>query len=222
MNEPTGRILTTPITPDVIKSLRAGDVVYISGTVCCGMEHLARRAATEPIPVPEEHRSIWSVSFGKLQVDEGTGRTKRHGEIVPPFNTTGLRSMLWIPKLIAEQGVRLVLSKDGFGHDQPVRDACQKYGAVAARPYTIPPQVNVTGSMLGVEAKFWMDDTTTGGGFVFRVERLGPYVINIDSHGGSLVADQEVEVRSRLSEIHERLGINDFDYAPLDYRRVNL
>lgn len=208
----------TPITPDKTIKLKAGDVVFLSGTLIQGMENVVRRAAKEDVPVHADDTTVLSIGFARYQVDEGTaGRKKRPGEIVPPFNTTGIRSIPWLPDVIEKRGVRMILAKDGLGDDQRIREVCEEYDCVVLRPYTFPPQISITGSLRGVKEHFWQDLPERG--YILDVERLGPYIVNIDTHGGCMAADRDASAKAKLPEIYEKLGIRPgFEPQSLEYQ----
>lgn len=213
-----GTTIHTPITADKTQDLRKGDVIYLSGTLIQGMENVVRRAAKESVPVDPDDATVLSIGFARYQVDEGSrGRQKRPGEIVPPFNTTGIRSIPWIPDVIAQRGVRMILAKDGLGDDQRIREICEEYKCVVVRPYTFPPQISITGSLRGVKERFWQDLPERG--YILDVDRLGPYIVNIDTHGGCMAADKDASAKAKLPEIYEKLGIRPgFEPQSLEYQ----
>lgn len=104
----TKTIITTPFNNDVIKSLKAGDMIYLSGVVYTARDAAHKRMcesldAGEPMPFDFEGAAIYYA--GPCPPKPG----KPIGSVGP---TTSGRMDLYAPRLI-EQGLKVMIGK-GF------------------------------------------------------------------------------------------------------------
>ena len=115
--------ITTPLTADTVKNLRAGDVVRITGPVYTARDAAHKRmtealAAGKPLPFDITGQVVYYV---------GPSPTKP-GEVVGSAGpTTSGRMDKYTPTLI-EKGMRGMIGKGS--RSKEVIDACVKYGAV--------------------------------------------------------------------------------------------
>lgn len=123
MSEAQIKHITTPLTADTIKNLRAGDVVRITGPVYTARDAAHKRmtealAAGKPLPFDITGQVVYYV---------GPSPTKP-GEVVGSAGpTTSGRMDKYTPTLI-EKGMRGMIGKGS--RSKEVIDACVKYGAV--------------------------------------------------------------------------------------------
>ena len=123
MSEAQIKYITTPLTADTVKSLRAGDVVRITGPVYTARDAAHKRmtealAAGQPLPFDITGQVVYYV---------GPSPTKP-GEVVGSAGpTTSGRMDKYTPTLI-EKGMRGMIGKGS--RSKEVIDACVKYGAV--------------------------------------------------------------------------------------------
>ena len=123
MSEAQIKHITTPLTADTVKNLRAGDVVRITGPVYTARDAAHKRmtealAAGKPLPFDITGQVVYYV---------GPSPTKP-GEVVGSAGpTTSGRMDKYTPALI-EKGMRGMIGKGSRSKD--VIDACVKYGAV--------------------------------------------------------------------------------------------
>ena len=123
MSEAQIKHITTPLTADTVKTLRAGDVVRITGPVYTARDAAHKRmtealAAGKPLPFDITGQVVYYV---------GPSPTKP-GEVVGSAGpTTSGRMDKYTPTLI-EKGMRGMIGKGS--RSKEVIDACVKYGAV--------------------------------------------------------------------------------------------
>ena len=123
MSEAQIKHITTPLTADTVKNLRAGDVVRITGPVYTARDAAHKRmtealAAGKPLPFDITGQVVYYV---------GPSPTKP-GEVVGSAGpTTSGRMDKYTPALI-EKGMRGMIGKGS--RSKEVTDACVKYGAV--------------------------------------------------------------------------------------------
>lgn len=123
MSETQIKHITTPLTADTVKNLRAGDVVRITGPVYTARDAAHKRmtealAAGKPLPFDITGQVVYYV---------GPSPTKP-GEVVGSAGpTTSGRMDKYTPTLI-EKGMRGMIGKGSRSTE--VIEACVKYGAV--------------------------------------------------------------------------------------------
>ena len=123
MSEAQIKHITTPLTADTVKNLRAGDVVRITGPVYTARDAAHKRmtealAAGQPLPFDITGQVVYYV---------GPSPTKP-GEVVGSAGpTTSGRMDKYTPTLI-EKGMRGMIGKGS--RSKEVIEACVKYGAV--------------------------------------------------------------------------------------------
>ena len=123
MSEAQIKHITTPLTADTVKDLRAGDVVRITGPVYTARDAAHKRmtealAAGKPLPFDITGQVVYYV---------GPSPTKP-GEVVGSAGpTTSGRMDKYTPTLI-EKGMRGMIGKGS--RSKEVIEACVKYGAV--------------------------------------------------------------------------------------------
>ena len=123
MSEAQIKHITTPLTADTVKNLRAGDVVRITGPVYTARDAAHKRmtealVAGKPLPFDINGQVVYYV---------GPSPTKP-GEVVGSAGpTTSGRMDKYTPTLI-EKGMRGMIGKGS--RSKEVIDACVKYGAV--------------------------------------------------------------------------------------------
>lgn len=123
MSEAQIKHITTPLTADTVKNLRAGDVVRITGSVYTARDAAHKRmtealAAGNPLPFDITGQVVYYV---------GPSPTKP-GEVVGSAGpTTSGRMDKYTPALI-EKGMRGMIGKGS--RSKEVIEACVKYGAV--------------------------------------------------------------------------------------------
>ena len=160
------RIISAPFTDETIKSLHAGDMVYISGTI-----YTARDAAHKPMPFNFEGQAVYYA--GPCPAKPG----QPIGSVGP---TTGGRMDAYSPRLI-QQGLRVMIGKGS--RSEEVIDALKKYtgvyfaaigGAAALMAKAVKEAEVIAFDELGTEAIRRL-----------RVEEL-PVIVAIDHEGNDM------------------------------------
>jgi hydro-lyases, Fe-S type, tartrate/fumarate subfamily, beta region len=115
--------LTTPITPEVIQTLHAGDSVLISGTILTGRDAAHKRLYDsilkgEPLPVNIKNETIYYV--GPCPA--------KPGEVIGSCGPTTSGRMDKFAPLMMEHGLCVMIGKGERNAD--VVDAMKRFGAV--------------------------------------------------------------------------------------------
>ena len=170
------RIISAPFTDETIKSLPAGDMVYISGTIYTARDAAHKRLcemldAGEPMPFDFEGQAVYYA--GPCPAKPG----QSIGSVGP---TTGGRMDAYSPRLI-QQGLRVMIGKGS--RSEEVIDALKEYtgvyfaaigGAAALMAKAVKEAEVIAFDELGTEAIRRL-----------RVEEL-PVIVAIDHEGNDM------------------------------------
>ena len=182
--------LTTPLSEQDVRGLKAGDVVLISGTV-----NTARDAVHKYLFDGGELDSIRDgviYHCGPVVIQEG-GQYR----VVAAGPTTSIREEPYQADIIQRFGIKAVMGKGGMG--EKTRQACQEHGCVylhgiggAAQVYAqcIDKVLGVSLERFGSPEAVWE----------LQVKDM-PAVVTIDAHGRSLhqeVSDHSQELLSAV------------------------
>jgi len=192
--------LKTPISEEEIRKLKAGDILYITGTVITARDAAHVRA----IEYHEKGMEI-PVSFeGNALYHCGPLVRKKNGEweVVAAGPTTSTRMDYIEPKFIEIFKPRVIIGKGGMG--KGTTEALKKFGAVYA---AFPGGVAVVAAkaikkIVKVE---WLDLGVPEALWVLEVEEFGPMNVAIDSHGNNLYLGILEKSKVKLDEILSKI-----------------
>ena len=204
-----------PVTEERMRGLRVGDLVYLSGIVVTMRDISHRQAvdmleAGESLPVDFTNGALWHCA--------PIVRRKENGkwEAIAAGSTTSSKFSQLGAELIRKLKIRCTIGKGTMF--PPAVDAMEEVGAVflnatggAAAMYAcqIEEVVDVFWTELGLPEALW----------VLRVEKLGPFIVGIDSHRRSLFDEVGAVCRKNLKKIYEDSKLSpDYTYAYLPKR----
>jgi fumarate hydratase class I len=188
----TGRevVLTAPLTEEVVRSLKVGDVVLVSGELYTGRDAVHAYLMKNPPPV-DLHGAVLYHCGPVMLKDGDSWKVKAAGP------TTSIREEPYQATVIEKYGVRAVIGKGGMG--KKTLDALQKFGAVylngiggAAQYYarTVEQVIDVNLLELGIPEAMWH----------LKVNNFAA-IVTMDAHGNSLHADIEKSTGESLHEL---------------------
>jgi L(+)-tartrate dehydratase beta subunit len=202
--------LTTPVTPADTAKLEMGDVVYLTGTLFTGREGFYRRHLDEGIALPPGvDISQFNVNFHSSpaveEVRPAHGDDPGEYRISATTGTASFRFAKWMPKLLGETGVKVVIGKSGLSSE--VYKQCfvpnratylllmgYGLGAMYGRAIKRVRQV-VWREELGLAQAMWILD----------IENFGPLIVDCDHDGNSLFEKLNKQVDERLARAYEGL-----------------
>jgi len=193
--------LSTPISEADIRKLRAGDTLYVTGTMITARDEAHHRAlefAARGEALPLEFRGNVLYHCGPLvrKEDEGWG-------IVSAGPTTSTRLELFEDKFIEEFRPRVVVGKGGMG--PRTTEAMRELGCVYGS-FTGGAGALAAKSIQAVRDVFWLDLGVPEALWMLRIDGFGPLSVTIDSHGKNLYQEVSDEVRRRKEAILEKLA----------------
>jgi tartrate/fumarate subfamily iron-sulfur-dependent hydro-lyase beta chain len=172
--------LTTPLTESVVRSLKVGDEVVISGTVYTGRDAV-HKYLHEGGQLPAEVNFQGGVLYhcGPVIVKDEKGQWK----CVAAGPTTSIREEPYQWQVIRDFGLRAVIGKGGMG-DKTIA-ACKEYGCVYLHGVGGAAQV-LAECIKRVPNVFFMEKFGAPEAiWEFKVENF-PAIVTIDAHGNSL------------------------------------
>jgi tartrate/fumarate subfamily iron-sulfur-dependent hydro-lyase beta chain len=198
--------LTTPISDEAIRNLKAGDTVYLNGIIVTGrdaahkfmLEHFIKQ------PVQPEDAALYAdlkrLLDGSVIYHCGpVVKTHEDGSysFVAAGPTTSIREEVYQADVIRHFNLKGVIGKGGMG--LKTLQACQEQpavylhaigGAASFIAQSVKEVVGVYKLDFGVPEAMW----------VIRVERF-PAVVTMDSHGESLHERIEAQSKAKLAEL---------------------
>lgn len=194
--------LTTPVKEEDIRKLKAGDLVYVTGTVITARDEAHLKALElheeggEP-PVSFTGRGVFHC--GPIMKKDEKGKW----QVVAAGPTTSARMEIFQDNFIEVFKPALIIGKGGMG--ERTSKACQKYGCVYGA-FTGGAALLAARGIKEVKDVFWLDELGMPEClWVYKVENFGPMIITIDTHGANLTADVGVKVNKNRDRIMEAM-----------------
>jgi fumarate hydratase subunit beta len=191
------RHISLPLTEEVIRSLRAGDMVMLDGEIVltAGLptHHRLLRAIREGTPLPRD-----LTGAGLFHLGSYSRETESGFEVLYMNPTTSTRFNALMPELIRSLKLRAVGGKGGL--DAACVSVMQEVGCVyfSFVGGGCPLLSDAIESVVSVD---WNDLVSHYRLVTLRVRRLGPVTVGIDAHGRSLYDDLTAQANARLPAI---------------------
>jgi len=194
--------LETPIFEEVVRNLRVGDTVYITGTILTARDQAHQRAVNlhnqgKPLPLDLEGMVIFHC--GPLV------RKKNRGwEVIAAGPTTSSRIEPFQAEFIEAFKTRIIIGKGGMG--ARTAEAMKKFGAIYCE-FTGGAAVLAAKLVKKVKGVKWLDLGVPEALWMLEVEKFGPLVVTIDSYGNNLYEQVAKKVEQKKPIIYRKLGI---------------
>ncbi len=197
--------LRVPLSEADVLSLEVGDVVYVSGPFYTCRSLFQRRAVEEELLPPLDFKALnLMVHVGPVLKREGDG-----WRVVSFDPTSSIRFEKFGPRIIEKLGVRAIIGKTTMG-EESLR-AMERLGCVHLTKVGIYGNV-YAGQIVRVREVHDLDLLgKTEATWVMEADEMGPFIVDMDSHGNSYFDGVRREARQALLRQYEALGI------PVDY-----
>ena len=188
--------LVTPLSEEDVRELRAGDIIYLTGTVVTARDMAHKKAMEmnrngEGVPVDFSEVAVYHC--GPIMRKNG----KWNAVVAGP--TTSSRMEGLEHEFIKQLGARMIVGKGGMGDS--TAKACMEHGAVYCA-FTGGAAVLAAKAIKNVRDVFWMDELgKTEALWVFDVEKFGPLVVTIDTNGNNLTEDIKKKVEEKAKTV---------------------
>jgi fumarate hydratase subunit beta len=186
-----------PTSEDEVRRLRVADIVYVSGVVHTMRDMAHRRAVEmlnrgEKLPFDLKNGAIWHC--GPI-----ASKVKGVWEIVAAGPTSSSRFTELGAEMIKRQQVRLTIGKGTMGTE--TINALRQVGGVYLAATGGCAAVYAK-QVINVENVYWLDLGMPEAVWILKVDKLGPLVVSIDSHGNSLNQTLLKKVYSNVKNIY--------------------
>ncbi len=184
--------LKLPVSEEDVRKLKVGDVVYLTGTIVTARDEAHKKIIEEGAPIDLKGLAIYHC---------GPVVRKKDGkwEVVAAGPTTSARMNALQAEVLKRTGARLVVGKGGMTKE--LLPFFKEYGA-AYLTFPGGAALLAAKAIKRVKAVYWLDELGVPEAmWVFEVERFGPLVVAIDSHGNSLYEEVLNEARKKLEEL---------------------
>lgn len=193
--------LTLPLSEEVARSLRLGEMVTVSGMLFTGRSRLHIRAIEENVFPPIDYARIncfFHVGPVMQQTDAGW-------QVVSCEPTSSLRFERYGAAVVRRFGLRCLIGKTTMGRE--TARALAEVGGVFLS------KIGLSGNALRDQVKkvhgvhFLEELGKTEATWIYEVEQFGPFFVAMDASGNNYFEALEAEVQQRLPAIEADLGI---------------
>ncbi len=195
--------LTTPVSAEAIRTLKLGDVVYLTGVLYTGREGVYRQVVDKGVALPNSVRALTNVNFhcspaasvrpdGSYSIEAVTATASfRFGKSMTTwFERSGAKV------IVGKAGLTELAYREWFVPHGAVYLTTVGYGLGAMYGRTIKRVLDVHWlKELGIAQALW----------VLEVDRIGPFLVEGDAAGRSLFALANREVNLRVDEVYKTL-----------------
>lgn len=188
----TKRSFDLPISEGLVRSLRVGDAIWLTGTIFTGRDDVHRRVAIEGMEFPGDLHGGAIFHAGPI-VREEQGRY----EMISIGPTSSIRMEDEAAAFLRSTGARIMIGKGGMG--EKTAAACAEHGAVHC---IFPGGCAVLGASMveRIDGVFWRELGMPECVWVLRVKEFGPLIVAIDPSGANMFADTAAAARARSSD----------------------
>jgi len=199
--------LKAPLSYEDVASLRAGDIVYISGDIFTSRSGFYRKLIDQGLPFPlDPAQNNVMLHSGPVIKKEGENNFKLKAISI----TTSVRFNKWEPEGIEKLGLRAIIAKGRVGKE--TREAMQKFGCV---------HLCRTGTFAGafalkvteIKSVNWLDLGLPEALWNFHFEDFGPLVVETDIYGNSCYDEVGEQLEPKIDGFYQKLGIDGFKFA---------
>lgn len=201
--------LKTPLSEEDVTQLKLGDVVYVTGDAFTCRSRLHRWVLDENHPLPKagKQRDLL-IHVGPIVLRENGGF-----KLVSFMPTSSIRFEKWGARAVDEWGLRMIIGKTTMGEETMAM--MQKKKCVHVSPQCVSPNFWVQNIQI-TDVELFDELGTIEATWHMTVDKLGPFVVDIDCYGNNLYKNHEYEVDEAREKALEKLGIGtDFEYTKL-------
>jgi L(+)-tartrate dehydratase beta subunit len=191
------RQITFPADEETIRSLHAGDSVFVDGHIIGIRDRTQIRIFDQGVEPPMDLRGAFLLHTAPGVRKLGPGRY----EPVSIGTTTSARMVRFTEPLGRDYGVRAICGKGGLPDEAiaPMREHGMVYFAIVGGAAALE-----TTQIEEIEEVAW-EELMPECLWKFRVKNFGPLTVAIDSHGTSLFHDVQEAAKKRLEDLYARL-----------------
>jgi fumarate hydratase subunit beta len=183
--------LITPLKNADVKSLKLGDVVYITGTICTARDKAHQKALAEG-------RFPFNIKGGVLFHSGPLGKKGIDGwKMIAIGPTTSSRLNSLEPEFIEKFGVSAIIGKGGMSN----RVAQAMKGKAVYLAMTGGCAATAASQIKKVQSVEWLELGEPEAVWVLEAEKFGPLIVAIDARGNSIYDEVNKIVESNQERI---------------------
>ena len=201
--------LQGPLTDADVEKLRLGDMVYLSGSA------FTCRSRLQKYIFDEGHMLPFSTSERNILIHTGPIVIREDGKwrLVSFMPTSSIRFEKWGAKSVDRWDLKLILGKTTMGRN--TMDMMKAKKCVHVSPRSVSPNLWI--DSIEVEDVYLYDELgRIEAAWFFRLNRLGPFMVDIDTEGNNLFDTLDQDIAVRKEQALAKLGVSpDFEYTKL-------
>ena len=192
--------LKTPISEEEIRKLKINDILYLTGIIVTARDQAHKRALKyikedKSLPINLKNLALFHCGPVMNKQDE-------KWVAIAAGPTTSTRMEDFEDKFIEKFGVRVVVGKGGMG--EKTTAAMKKHGAIYGA-FTGGAAVLAAKAIKQVKSVEWLDLGMSEAMWILEVEKFGPLLVAIDSHGDNLFKHITEKVEENKLRIYSKL-----------------
>lgn len=191
-------VVTTPIDDASIEKLKAGDIVFLKGTLFTARDEAHMHLLEHGAIAGFDPRGLALYHCGPVMRRRGEG-----WEAVAAGPTTSARMDPLEGPFLERFGPKLIVGKGGMG--AKTKEALVRHKAVFTN-YTGGAGALAAKSLARVRAVHLLEELGMAEAvWVFETDGFGPLIVTMDCHGRSLHDEVDAETRARADAIKARI-----------------
>ena len=201
--------LTSPLKDEDVMKLKLGDTVYLSGNA------FTCRSRLQKYIFDEGHTLPFDTDDRNLLIHNGPIVIKEEGKwkLVSFMPTSSIRFEKWGAKSVDEWGLKMIIGKTTMGKSTAEMMKAKK--CVHASPTSVSPNLWID-SIEVCDVHLFDELGSIEAAWFFKLNELGPFVVDIDCEGNNLFDEMDSEIAKRKEEALKNLGIDEtFEFTKL-------
>lgn len=195
--------LGTPVSAEAIRTLKLGDVVYLTGVLYTAREGVYRQVVDKGLPLPPGLRELTNVNFHCSPA--ASVRPDGSYAVEAVTATASFRFGKSMAAWFERSGARVIVGKAGLT-ELAYREWFVPYGAVYLTTVGYGLGAMYGRSITRVLDVHWLKELGIAQAcWVLEVEKLGPFLVEGDVAGRSLFALANREINVRIEEVYKTL-----------------
>lgn len=201
--------LRAPLSEEDVIQLKIGDLVYVSGPAFSCRSRLHRYVFDENhgLPFLPGERNVL-LHAGPIMKKNDSG-----WDVISYMPTSSIRFEKWGSASVDQWRLRMIVGKTTMG--EKTRLMMQKKKCVHVSPQCVSPNLWID-SISVEDVKLFEELGSIEATWCLNLEKLGPFVVDIDCEGNKLFEKVNREVDKKRVEAMKMLDIpEDFEYTKL-------
>lgn len=187
------KILTTPIMTEDLADIKAGDIIYLNGTLVTCRDVAHRRLIEGKRELPVDLNGMAIFHAGPIVRPIGDNKF----EMVSVGPTTSMRMEKFEKEFIEQTGVKLIVGKGGMGPNTEA--GCRENKAIHA-VFPAGCAVLAATEVEEIERGEWQELGMPETLWVCKVKEFGPLIVSIDAEGNNMFEQNKVIFNERKDE----------------------